>query len=93
MRTRISDVSNGGEGAGAVRFALSCLIPFLVALVLPAVVWDEGCIEREALTFIRQYRADRSALESYIGFGVACFVVAAIAFRFVLRDPRLQSRR
>jgi hypothetical protein len=45
-----------------VRFALSCLTPLLVALVLPAVVWDDGCIEREALTFIRQYLADRSAL-------------------------------
>jgi hypothetical protein len=51
-----------GEGSG-LRFALACIIPLVVALVLPAVFWDDGCIEREALTFIRQYLADRSALE------------------------------
>ena len=51
------------EGAGRVRFALWCMAPLLVALVLPAVVWDDGCIEREALTFIRQYLADRPVLE------------------------------
>jgi hypothetical protein len=30
---------------------------------------------------------------SQVGFGIACFVVAAIAFRYVLRDPRLRSPR
>ena len=30
---------------------------------------------------------------SQVGFGVACLAVAAIAFRFVLRDPRLRSTR
>lgn len=30
---------------------------------------------------------------SQVGFGVACLAVAAIALRFVLRDPRLRLTR
>jgi len=30
---------------------------------------------------------------SQVGFGLACFVVAAIAFRYALRDRRLRSPR
>jgi hypothetical protein len=37
-----------------------CLVPLAAGLLLPVAFWDQGCIEREALTFIRQYSSDRS---------------------------------
>lgn len=37
-------------------------VPLIIGLVLPALFWDQGCVEREATTFIRQYTADRPLL-------------------------------